>query len=74
MIRNVKFSEYTFFFISNTFIRNARLKWVKNQGNAKQQPEAELLLFENYLNSSSTLLPKNSSSYSKKQAKEEVCL
>ena len=37
------------FFISNTFISNARLKLVKNQGKAKEHPEAELLLLENYL-------------------------
>ena len=34
-------------FISNTFISNARLKLAKNQLNAKQHPETELLLFEN---------------------------
>ena len=39
---------YTFFFISNTFISNARLKLAQNQTNAKQHPEAELLLYENY--------------------------
>ena len=33
-------------------MRNARLKLVKNQANGKQHPEAELLLFENYLHSS----------------------
>ena len=38
----VYFLEYTF--ISNTFINNAMLKL----GNAKQHPEAELLLFENF--------------------------
>ena len=31
----------------------------KKQANAKQYPEAELLLFENYSHSSSTLSPKN---------------
>ena len=30
-------------FISNTFVRNIRLKLAKNQANAKQHPEAELL-------------------------------
>ena len=39
----------TRFFISNTFISNARLKLAKNQTKAKQNLEAELLLFENYL-------------------------
>ena len=33
-----------YFFISNTFISNARLKLTKSQANAEQQPEAELLL------------------------------
>ena len=53
---------YTLFLISNTFISNARLKFAKNQANAKQHPEAELLLFENYSYSSSTLSSKNSRS------------
>ena len=36
------------FFISNSFISNSRLKLTKNQANAKQHPEAELLTYENY--------------------------
>ena len=44
-----------FFFISNTFISNARLKLAKNQANAKQHPAAELLLFQNFSHFSSTL-------------------
>ena len=40
------------FFISSTFISNARLKLAKDQANAKQHPEAELLLFESYSHSS----------------------
>ena len=32
--------------------------WQKNQAKAKQHPEAELLLFQNYLLSSSTLSSK----------------
>ena len=40
--------QYTLFFISNTFTSNARLKLAKNQANAEQHPEAEILLFENY--------------------------
>ena len=55
-----------FFFASNTFLSNARLKLAKNQANAKQQSETELLLFENYSHSSSTLSPKNNRAYSKK--------
>ena len=62
------------FFISSTFISNARLKLIKNQANAKQHLEAELLLFENYSHSSSTLSSKNNRAYSKKQANEQVCL
>ena len=62
------------FFISNTFISNARLKLAKNQVNAKQHPEAEILLFENYSHYSSTLSSKNSWIYSTKQVKEQVCL
>ena len=46
--------SYTLFFISNAFISRARLKLAK----AKQDPEAALLLFENYSLSSSTFLSK----------------
>ena len=45
---------------------NARLILAKCQANAKQHPEAELLLFENYSHSSFTLSSKNNSTYSKK--------
>ena len=41
------------------------MKLTKNQGNAKQKPEAGLLLFDNYPHSSSTLLYKNNRKYSK---------
>ena len=50
---------YTHFFISITFLSNARLKWVKNQVRTKQHPEAELLRLENYSLFSSTLSSKN---------------
>ena len=53
-----------FFFVSNTLISNARLKLAKNQANAKQHTEAELLLFENYSHSSSMLSSKNNGTYS----------
>ena len=43
----------------------ADFKLTKNQANATQHPEAELLLFENYLHSSSTLLSKNNTTHSK---------
>ena len=36
----------------------------KNQPNAKQRPEAELLLIENYSHSSYTLSSKNNGTYS----------
>ena len=56
-------------FISITFITNARLKLAKNQANAKQRLEAELLLFENHSNSSSMLSSKNNRTYSKNKEK-----
>ena len=47
--------EYTLF-ISNIFINNTRrLELMKNQAKTKQHSETELLLFENYLLSSSIL-------------------
>ena len=46
--------QYTLYFVSNTFISNARLKLAENWVKAKTRPEAELLLFENYSLSSST--------------------
>ena len=50
---------YTFLFTSNTFKSNARPKLAKNQAIANRHPEAELLLFENYSLSLSTLSSKN---------------
>ena len=41
-----------------------------NQANAKQHPEAELLLFENYSHSSSKFSSKDNSTYYQKQAKK----
>ena len=69
-----EYAAYAFFCISSTFISNTRLKLAKNWAKAKQHPEAELLLFENYLLSSSTLSSKNNRAYSKKCAKKQVCL
>ena len=57
---------YALFYINNTFISNAGLKLAGNQANAKQSPEADLLLFENYSHSSSTLSSKNNRTYCKK--------
>ena len=57
------------------FISNARLKLEKNQVKAKQQPETELLLIENYSLSSSMLSSKNNSRCSKKCTKSKyICL
>ena len=52
-------------FIRNTFINKARLKLAKNQTNAKQHPEAEIVLFKNYSYSSCTLSSKKIRTYSK---------
>ena len=62
------------FFISNTFISNARLKLAKNQAKAKQHPEAELSLFKNDSLFSTRLSSKNNRRYSKKCTKSKcVC-
>ena len=52
------------FFINNTFIGNTRLKLATDQAKAKQHPQAEAFLFENYLLSSSTLASRNNRAYS----------
>ena len=53
---------------------NARLKLAKNQAKAEQHFETELLLFENYLLSSSKLPSKINRRYSKKYTKNKcVC-
>ena len=57
---------HAFLYLSNTFISNVRLKLAKNERNAKQHPEAELLLFENYSHCSSTLSSKSNRTNSKK--------
>ena len=46
----------------------------KSQANAKQHPETELLVLENYSRSSSTLSSKNNRICSKKLAKEQLGL
>ena len=63
-------NNYTLFIISSTFISNARLKLAKNQANAKQHPEAELLIFENYSQSSSMLSSKNNRNTLKNKLKK----
>ena len=64
MLRPMNFpcDEVHAFFISNTFIRNARMKLAKRRAKAKQHPEAQL----NYSLSSSALSSKNNRRYSKK--------
>ena len=59
------------FFISYTFISNARLKIAINQAYAKQHPEAEHLLFENYCYFSSTLPTKSNRAYSRNKQKNK---
>ena len=56
----------TRFFISNAFISNTRLRLAKYQANAKQHPEAEFVLFENYSHSPFTLSSKHNRTYPKK--------
>ena len=48
---------------------NAQLKLVRSQAKAKQHPEAEPLLFQNYSFYSFTLSSKNNGRYSKKCTK-----
>ena len=64
---------YTLFLISQTFISNTRPKLTKSQAKAKQHPEAEFLLFENYSLFSFMSSPKINKRYSKK-CKEQMCL
>ena len=50
------------------------MKLAKNQANDKQHSETELLLFENYSHSSSTLSSKNNRTYPEnKQKNNYVC-
>ena len=58
-MRNYQNSDTRFVLISNPFISNTRLNFAKSQTKAKQHSEAELLLFENYSLSLSTLSSKN---------------
>ena len=60
------------FFINNTFISNAGLKLANNQAQDKQHPEDELLLFENYSLSSSTLSSENNRISSKNVQKTSM--
>ena len=69
------FSEYTLFYKQHFCKQLQAVKLAKNQAKAKQHPETELLLFEIYSLSSSTLSSKNSRRYTKKCTKSKyVCL
>ena len=52
---------------------NAKLKLAKNEANAKQHPEAKLLLFENYSHSSSTLSSRNNRTYFRTYQQKNKC-
>ena len=56
----------TRFLYKQHFHKQRQVKLAKNQANAKQHPDAELLRFENYAYSSSTLKSENKRTYSKK--------
>ena len=64
----------TRFFYKQHFYKQRHAEFGKKSANAKQHPEAELLLFENNSHSLSTLSSKNNRTYSKKWAKEQVFL
>ena len=55
-------------------ISNAWLKLAKSQANAKEHPEAELLLFENYSLCSPMLSSKNNRMYSENIRKRNRCV
>ena len=56
---------YTLFYKQHLY-KQRQAELAKNQANAKQHPDAKLLLYENHSHSSSTLSPKNNRTYSKK--------
>ena len=59
--------QWLLLYITRFFYKqHAKLKLTKNQANAKQHPEVELLLFENYSHYSSMLSSINNRRYSKK--------
>ena len=68
------FARLNTFFISNIFLSNAKLQLVKNPAKAKQHPEAEILLFENYSFPTPTLSSKNNRRFSKNVQKRQVSL
>ena len=55
----IRLTKYTLFQKQHFYEQHQAEIGEKNRANAKQRPEAELLLFENYSLSSSTLFSKN---------------
>ena len=68
------YNIHAFFYKQHLYKQHfsAKLKLVRNQTNAKQHPEVELLLSEYYSHSSSTLSSKNSISKNKQNNKMSV--
>ena len=66
-----KFSKNTRLFYKRHFLSNPRLK-LSYQAKAKQHPEAELLVFENYSLPWSRLSSKTNLKYSKKCVQNEI--
>ena len=62
----LQYASLNAFIISKTFKSNTRLKFAKNQVNAKPQSEAERLTPKNYSHSSSKLSSNNNWTNSKK--------
>ena len=60
------------FFYNQHFYKQRQAEIGKIQAYARQHPEAELLLYENYSHSSYTLSSKNNRTYFKSQTKEQV--
>ena len=69
-----EYAAYVFLYKQHFYKQHEVEIGQKNWTKDKQYPEAELLLFENYLLSSSTLSSKNNRAYSKECAKKQVCL
>ena len=68
LLSELKYVTAHFFFISNNFISNTRLKLAKNQPNSKQHPEAELCCLKIMHILHAKIIKR------KKKAKEQVCL
>ena len=69
-----EYAAYAFFLFKQHFYKQDQAEIGKNWAKPKQHTENELLLFENYLLSSSALSSKNNRGYSKKLSRKQVCL